>query len=78
MGCIGALFRVPFGAILGYLVIAALIIAGLAAVVAFAGVAFCFEGDSWVGSERFLLATLGVSAAWRSFSSACSSACSVH
>jgi hypothetical protein len=62
MGCIGALFRVPFGAILGYLVIAALIIAGLAAVVAFAGVAFCFEGDSWVGSERFLLATLGVSA----------------
>lgn len=62
MGCIGAMVRVPIGAILGYIVMAAIVIVGLAAVVAFAGGDFCFKGDSWAGSERFLLATLGVTA----------------
>lgn len=62
MGCLAALFRIPLAVFLGYIVMAAALVAGLAVVVAFAGVDACFAGESWVGSERFLLATLGVTA----------------
>ncbi len=62
MGCIGTLFRIPLGVMLGYIVMAVALFAGLAAVFAFAGAEFFFEGDGWVGSEKFLLTTLGVTA----------------
>ena len=62
MGCIGMLFRIPFAVVLAYIVMAVVIVIGLAAVFAFAGADFCFEGTGWLGSERFLLTTLGVTA----------------
>lgn len=62
MGCIGTLVRIPFAVILAYIVMAVAIFVGLAAVITFAGMEFCFEGGSWVGSEKFLLTTLGVTA----------------
>jgi hypothetical protein len=60
MGCIGALFRIPFGAILGYLVMMAGVFAAFTAVMVLAGTDFCFEGDSWVASEKFCVVGLGV------------------
>ena len=60
MGCIGALFRIPFGAVLGYLVMMAGVFAAFTAVMVLAGTDFCFEGDSWVASEKFCVIGLGV------------------
>lgn len=60
MGCIGALVRIPLGTILGYIVMLGAIVAGLSAVMAFAGIDFCYDGDSWVASDRFCAAALGV------------------
>ena len=60
MGCIGALFRIPLGAVLGYLVMMAGVFAAFTAVMVLAGTDFCFEGDSWVASEKFCVIGLGV------------------
>lgn len=60
MGCIGAIFRIPVGVVLGFIVMAVALFTGLAAVFAFGGAEFCFDGESWVGAEKFLLVTLGV------------------
>ncbi len=60
MGCLSALVRVPLGTILGYVVMLSLLFAGLSAVMVLAGTEFCFDGDSWIASEKFCVAALGV------------------
>lgn len=60
MSCIGALVRIPLGTVLGYIVILAAMFAGLSAVMVFAGADFCFHADSWLASDRFCAAMLGV------------------
>ena len=62
MSCIGTLIRIPIGTILGYIVMMGGIFAGLSAVMVFAGVDFCYDGDSWVASDRFCAVSLGVTA----------------
>lgn len=60
MGCIGALFRIPFGVMLGYIVMIATMFAAFSAIMVLAGTDFCFAGDSWVASERFCVIGIGV------------------
>jgi hypothetical protein len=60
MGCIGALIRIPLATILGYLVFLVALFAGLTTIMVLAGQQFCFDGDSWVASEKFCVAALGV------------------
>ena len=60
MGCMGALIRIPLGMILGYLVLFVALLAGLSAVMVFAGADFCFSGESWLASDRFCIVMLGV------------------
>ncbi|MEY3142939.1 MAG: hypothetical protein RLY21_1432 [Planctomycetota bacterium] len=60
MGCIGTLFRIPFGVMLGYLVMIAAVFAAFSAVMVLAGTDFCFEGDSWVASEKFCVVGVGL------------------
>lgn len=60
MGCLGTIIRVPLGVVLGYLVMMAAIFAAFSAVMVLAGTEFCFEGDSWVASEKFCVVGLGV------------------
>jgi hypothetical protein len=70
MSCIGAVVRIPLGVILGFIVMMGVLFAGLSAVMIFAGTPFCFADDSlggsavrsWVASEKFCAAILGVMA----------------
>ena len=60
MSCIGAIFRIPLGVLLGYIVMIAAVFAAFSAVMVLAGTDFCFDGDSWVASEKFCVVGLGV------------------